>query len=106
MILSSRVSARGSQAQTIDVRVSASSDDAEERTNRKITTKSSDLEMSFDVTDQIVGLRFADLPIPSQSQILSATVQFQADESSSGATSLEIHGQGDRRRPYVHHDQR
>ena len=40
-----------------------------------------------------MGIRFTGLAIPQEATIIKATVQFQADETSSEATSLTIEGE-------------
>jgi len=54
---------------------------------------SSDLELVFDDTNQLVGLRFAAAPIPQGASIQNAWIQFQVDETDSVATALTIRGQ-------------
>ena len=78
---------------TFDAWVSSSSDDAEERANGDVNLTSSDLELTFDRSNQTVGVRFTDLAIPVGSSVTDAYIQFQADESHSGSTSLTIEGQ-------------
>ncbi len=79
---------------TIEVQVSASSDDAEERSTGRISLTSSDLELIQDAANQqIVGMRFAGLNIPPGAVIQNAYLQFQADETGSDPTLLTIHGQ-------------
>ncbi|HSF14766.1 MAG TPA: Ig-like domain-containing protein, partial [Vicinamibacteria bacterium] len=78
---------------SIEVRVSASSDDAEERATLSMNLTSSDLELVFDKDNQTVGMRFNGIAIPRNAQILNAYIQFQVDEASSEATSLTIRGQ-------------
>jgi hypothetical protein len=77
----------------LDVRVAASSDDSEEAASGSVSNSSSDLELVEDGSDQTVGMRFAGLGIPAGARITNAYVQFTADESHSGATSLTIRGQ-------------
>ena len=77
----------------IEVRVSASSDDAEERSAGRMRLTSSDLELVYDGVDQMVGMRFNGMSIPQGAIIVNAYVQFQADETHSGPTSLTIHGE-------------
>ena len=79
----------------LDIRVSSSYDDAEERrSNGDMYRTSSDLELSHDgSTDQLIGIRFRDLRIPAGAVITRAYVQFTVDETNSGATSLTISGQ-------------
>jgi len=81
---------------TIDVRVSAGTDDAEERTSGGVNVTSSDLELVDETsnnTDQTVGIRFNGLEIPPGSVIVNAYLQFQVDETDSAATLLNIVGQ-------------
>jgi parallel beta-helix repeat protein len=75
---------------TIEVRVAAGSDDAEEQTSGSVGLGSSDLELVLESSDQTVGMRFNGLGIPQGANIASAYVQFQVDETNSEATSLTI----------------
>jgi hypothetical protein len=82
--------------QTLEVRVSASSDDAEERlSDGSIKLSSSDLELITEgsTRDQVVGLRFNGIEIPAGAVITNAYLQFQADETNSAAASLVIQGE-------------
>ncbi len=75
----------------MEVQVSASSDDAEERPSGSVKLASSDLELTQDKTNQqIVGMRFTGLNIPPGATIQNAYLQFQADETGSDPTSLTI----------------
>jgi 3-phytase len=78
---------------TIDVRVNASSDDAEESSSGAVSLSSPDLEMVMDASNQTVGLRFRSLQIPRNATILKAWVQFKTDETGTTPTVLFIHGQ-------------
>jgi len=79
---------------TIEVRVAASTDDAEERADSSISRTSSDLEMVLDRGgNQTVGMRFNGLTIPQGANIANAYIQFQADEAHSDPTSLTIQGE-------------
>jgi hypothetical protein len=80
-------------AQTLNVRVAADNDDAEERESGSMYLDSSDLEMVFDGGGQKVGLRFQNVTVPAGASISNAYIQFQVDETSSGTTQLTIHGQ-------------
>jgi hypothetical protein len=74
-------------------RVVAGSDDAEQR-GSSLDLSSSDLELVADgSTVQKVGLRFTGIDIPKGAVITNAWIQFQTDETSSTATSLQIRGQ-------------
>ena len=79
----------------IDVRVAASSDDAEESTSGSVNRSSSDLELVDEGSniDQIVGMRFNGVGIPQGAAILNAYLQFQVDEKDSGSVLLDIRGQ-------------
>ncbi|MEE9344048.1 MAG: hypothetical protein V3U88_00410 [Methylococcales bacterium] len=80
---------------TLDVQVSASNDDAEENVaNDKVKPGSSDLEFGDQGgKNQLVGMRFNDLGIPQGATITNAFIQFQVDETHSGASTLMIEGQ-------------
>ena len=81
----------GGGVETVELRVSTSFDDVEEKTTGKVNNNSSsDLELVFDVSDQVIGLRYPDLPILNAATITNAYIQFTVDEATSGATSLEI----------------
>ncbi len=76
--------------------IAAGSDDAEEKAaSGSVRLSSGDLELVDDGTiRQIVGLRFAGVDVPQGATVLSATVQFTADEAKSGAATLIIRGEG------------
>ena len=76
-----------------EVRIDKSSDDAEQRPAGNVSLTSSDLEMVDDGGIQVVGLRFNNLQLPPAAQIISAYLQFQADEATSVPTSLIIQAQ-------------
>ena len=83
-----------SSSTTFEVRVAADSDDAEEAPSGAVDLTSSDLELVDDGGDnQTVGVRFSGVNIPAGATITNAYVQFQADETSTAATSLTIQGQ-------------
>jgi hypothetical protein len=91
--MSVSVAAPGAQT-LLDIPVAASSDDAEEpESNKKAKITSSDLELSYDLEPQTVGLRFTGVDIPAGSSIEEAWVQFTADESHSEPASLVIEGE-------------
>ena len=86
------VTAEGA-AGTVERRISAGSDDAEQRGDLSMYLNSSDLELVTDGTDvQTVGVRFPSLAIPPGAHIRSAWIQFQTDERSSTATSVMVQG--------------
>ena len=76
-----------------DWRISAGSDDAEEKAGGNVTLTSGDLELVYDGSLQTVGLLFRNVTIPKGASIATAWIQFQADEAQSEATSLVIRGQ-------------
>ncbi len=78
---------------TIELRVAANSDDAEEAPSRAVSLGSSDLELVDDGGLQVVGLRFTGVAVPRGATIAAAWVQFKVDEVTSAATSLRIEGQ-------------
>ncbi|MFW5444574.1 MAG: PKD domain-containing protein [Methylococcaceae bacterium] len=80
---------------TIEKRVTASSDDAEERESGSIKLTSSDLEFVFDSDgDQTVGMRFNELAIPKGAFITHAYLQFETDETTpQNRTNLLIEGE-------------
>ena len=82
-------------AVTVEVRVTSSSDDAEERAaTGKMSLTSRELQMTADGSViQIVGMRFGGVAIPQGATILNAYVQFKVDETASTATSLTVQGQ-------------
>ena len=78
---------------SVEVRVSAGSDDAEESASGSVRLSSSDLELVNDGGDQTVGIRFVGVNIPQGATIINASVQFQVDETSTEAASLMIEGE-------------
>jgi hypothetical protein len=78
---------------TIEVRVAASSDDAEENTSGRVALTSRDLELVYDKGDQTVGIRFNGVAIPAGATIVNAYVQFKVGETTTEATALNIQGE-------------
>jgi hypothetical protein len=76
----------------IDQRISVGADDAEQRlSNGVVALAGGDLNMAVDGTRaQLVGMRFANLPIPAGATIQNAWIQFMVDEVGSTAASLTI----------------
>ncbi|MFZ2406469.1 MAG: right-handed parallel beta-helix repeat-containing protein, partial [Methylobacter sp.] len=81
------------QTHTLETRVSASEDDAEESAFGRLSLTSSDLELVFNDNNQTVGMRFSNVTIPQNATVTNAYVQFKVDEPNSVATSLTIQGQ-------------
>lgn len=79
--------------QMIEVRVSTSTDDAEESSSGSVNLTSSDLELIRESTNQTVGMRFNGVNIPAGSLIASAYIQFQVDEVATEITLLTIQAQ-------------
>lgn len=79
--------------QTLEIRVSDSEDDAEERVNGGMRIESSDLELTRDDGAQTIGMRFRAVAIPVGSTISAAHVQFTADGSSREPTELTLAGE-------------
>lgn len=79
--------------QTINVRVDSSTDDAEEKADGSVKTNSSDLELVYDGSNQVVGIRFTHVDIPLGATIVSSHLQFKADETKSVSTNLIITGE-------------
>ncbi len=73
---------------SLEIRVSSNSDDGEESAAGQTNINSSDLELVFDKSDQTVGIRFNGVTIPRGATIVDAWVQFTADETGSGPTTL------------------
>ena len=76
--------------------ISSGNDDAEEGWSSVVYGNSSDLEMVYDdwlTGNQKIGLRFTDINIPAGSEIVSASIQFTVDETSSSTTNLNIRGE-------------
>ena len=79
----------------IDVRVSKSSDDGEEKIGQtSVHLTSADLEMVDDQGngEQVIGIRFQNLLIPKGATITEAYIEFVIDESDSVTTNLKISG--------------
>jgi chitodextrinase len=90
---SSPASAQTPPCAGVQVRVAGSADDAEETASGSVSLTSSDLELTYDGSNQTIGMRFRAVNIPAAATITNAYVQFQVDEANSEATSLTIRGQ-------------
>lgn len=84
---------RATNIQTIEQRVSSSIDDIEESSSGSISQWSSDLELTQESSQQLIGIRFTNITIPKNATITSAYIQFKTDERSSGSSALTIHAQ-------------
>ena len=67
-----------------------SNDDAEEGPDGSVNFDSSDLEMTKDEEEQIVGIRFDEIEVPQGTKIVKAYIQFTADEKNEEKTKLKI----------------
>lgn len=83
------------QGKIIQVRVSNSNDDAEEDTDDgDMSRTSTNLEMIEDgAQEQLVGIRFRNVPIANSATINHAFITFTVDQSDNGATNLTIEGE-------------
>jgi len=78
---------------TLDIRVSASSDDAVQRVSGgRMYLTSSDLLLTYGGS-RTAGVRFTGVNIPQGATITNAYIQFEADRTESGTTSLTINGE-------------
>jgi hypothetical protein len=76
-----------------DIRVSATSDDAEENSSGTVNLHHASIELVYDRNNQVVGIRFTKVQVPRGATILYAYVQFQSEGINSQATTLRITGQ-------------
>ncbi len=77
----------------VDVRISASADDAEESVSGATSLASTDLELTQETTTQVVGMRFPMVQIPPKARILRAYLQFAVDETVNLPPALIFRGQ-------------
>ncbi|MDQ5840791.1 MAG: Ig-like domain-containing protein, partial [Chloroflexota bacterium] len=82
-------------ALVLDIPVTVSADDAEQKlTNNSVRTNSSDLELVVDkAATQLIGLRYQGITLPRGATITNAYIQFQAAKTNSEATSLNLRAQ-------------
>lgn len=79
---------------TFSVRVSTSSDDAEQNlSNNSVNLTSTDLELTTDSANQQIGMRFQRVTVPKGAKITNAYVEFTADGANSGTTNLVFYGE-------------
>ncbi|MBI5297324.1 MAG: hypothetical protein HY869_17740 [Chloroflexi bacterium] len=77
----------------LDLRIAAGNDDAEEGASGSVYLDSSDLELIYDSSLQVIGLRFTGVKLPAGATIVNAYLQFKVDETSSTAVNLSIQGE-------------
>lgn len=75
--------------------ISTGNDDVEEEEDGTMYINSTDLELIDDGGEQVVGLRFKNIQLPQGAIIDNAYIQFNADEISTGACDLQIHGESE-----------
>jgi hypothetical protein len=83
----------------VDIRVSSGNDDVEERSSRSMYMNGSDLELIYDTSAQVVGIRFNGVKIPKGATITNAYIQFKVDEASSATINLTINGEASANAP-------
>ena len=71
----------------------SNTDDAEESEFGVMSLESSDLELVYEDTKQVVGLRFTNIKLPRNIKISKAYLQFTVDEITSGSCNLNISGE-------------
>ena len=79
--------------QEVEIRVSQSSDDAEEKPGLAAVIDDDALELVRDSNNQTIGLRFQNLPIPQGAPITRAYLEFFPALTDTEATTLTIYGQ-------------
>lgn len=77
----------------VSTRIASSADDVEESASGRVYRTSTDLELSYDGSAQVLGLRFVKLAVPQRATVTNAYLQFKTDEATSVSTSLTIRGQ-------------
>ncbi|WP_342778131.1 putative Ig domain-containing protein, partial [Mesorhizobium norvegicum] len=88
-------------APIFEKRIATSTDDVEQGPSGGMDLTSTDLDMVVDGTKvQTVGMRFTGVDIPYDAVITSAYIQFQAQNTSTGAVSLLIRGESDEAVPF------
>jgi len=83
----------------VDIRVSSGNDDVEERLSGGMYMNSTDLELIYDTSAQVIGIRFIGVKIPKGAVITNAYVQFKVDETSSATINLTINGEASANAP-------
>ncbi|MCD6188230.1 MAG: VWA domain-containing protein [Desulfuromusa sp.] len=76
-----------------ETRIDQGTDDAEEASDGSISLISPDLELTYDGTNQIVGLRFRSVALPEGATITNAYIKLTVDEAQNETTNLVIQGE-------------
>lgn len=71
----------------------SSANDVEENASGGVYRTSTDLELSYDGSAQVLGLRFVKLAVLQRATVINAYLQFKTDEATSVSTSLTIRAQ-------------
>ncbi len=94
LLMATTTTLMGQIPYTVTLPIQDGADDAEEAVSTgAMNLTSSDLEMTQESTQQIIGLRFTGIPVPQGATILNAYIQFTTDETDDVATSLVIAGE-------------
>jgi hypothetical protein len=81
----------GGGASAQDILVASGADDAKQRESNSVVTNSWRHPLGFDGVEQLeIGLRFTGLNIPRNATVTTAYIQFEADKSDGGASSLTL----------------
>jgi len=84
-------------SQFVESRIATGDDDVEENgRNGNMYMNNSDLELVYDRSytgNQVIGLRFTNLYLPPDAEILNAYVQFTVDETRNTTPNLTIYGE-------------
>jgi hypothetical protein len=81
----------GGDVFTQDISVASGNDDAKQRESGTVVTNSWRHPLGYDGVEQLeIGLRFTGLIIPRNATVTAAYIQFEADKSDSGSSSLTI----------------
>jgi len=82
---------------TVTSTVNSSANDAEQAASGAVNLTSTDLELVNDpgtgAGDQVIGIRFENVFVPSNSVMAAANIQFSVDESQSEPTALTVQAQ-------------
>ncbi|MEE9426173.1 MAG: hypothetical protein V3V18_14525 [Methylococcales bacterium] len=83
------------ETSSIDIQISTSSDDVEEKKSGTVITGSGDLDLVRSGDDQTIGMRFNAVNIPKGATITNASIQFTAASVGSKQTNLVIKGKAE-----------
>ncbi|RLA15042.1 MAG: hypothetical protein DRQ52_02760 [Gammaproteobacteria bacterium] len=79
---------------TQEIRIDSTNDDAEQQVaSGSMYRNSSDLELTLEDNEQVVGMRFNGLAVPPAVLITSAEIEFAIDEFYSSTTNLRVFGE-------------